>query len=142
MDFPEKVLLIDDDDEEQLIFTAALNECCKGVKLLYEKSAKSALAWMANGDPGSVPDLVILDWRMPQLSGKEVLTRIRTLPHYTQVPIVIFTGILDPVHLEEGMELGATFFLVKPFNIGELIQKLEHLFSLDWRNTRSPGRQI
>ena len=142
MDFPEKVLLIDDDDEEQLIFTAALNECCKGVKLLYEKSANSALAWMANGDPGTVPDLVILDWRMPQLSGKEVLTRIRKLPHYTQVPIVIFTGILDPVHLEEGTALGATFFLVKPFNIGELRQKLEHLFSLDWRNTKSPGRQI
>lgn len=142
MDFPEKVLLIDDDDEEHYIFTAALNECCKGVELIYEKNANSALARMANGDADSVPDIVILDWRMPQISGKEVLARIRKLPHYTQIPIVIFTGILDPVHLEEGKELGATFFLVKPFNLGELCQKLEHLFSLDWRNPTSPGQQI
>ncbi|MFL5745630.1 MAG: response regulator [Niastella sp.] len=142
MDFPEKVLLIDDDDEEHYIFTAALNECCKGVELIYEKNANSALARMASGDADSVPDIVILDWRMPQISGKEALARIRKLPHYTQIPIVIFTGILDPVHLEEGKELGATFFLVKPFNLGELRKKLEHLFSLDWRNPTSPGQQI
>lgn len=142
MDFPEKVLLIDDDDEEHYIFTAALNECCKGVELIYEKNANSALARMANDDADSVPDIVILDWRMPQISGKEALTRIRKLPHYAQVPIVIFTGILDPVHLEEGKALGATFFLVKPFNLWELRRKLEHLFSLDWRNTKFPGQQI
>lgn len=140
MDFPEKVLLIDDDDEEHFIFKAALNECCKSITLLYEKSARSALAWMENGDP--VPDLIILDWRMPQLSGKEVLTRIRRLPHYTHIPIVIFTGILDPVNLNEAKELGATFFLQKPFNLDDLCRKLEHLFSLDWRNTGSSGRQI
>jgi CheY-like chemotaxis protein len=95
---------------------------------------------MENGDP--VPDLIILDWRMPQLSGKEVLTRIRRLPHYTHIPIVIFTGILDPVNLNEAKELGATFFLQKPFNLDDLCRKLEHLFSLDWRNTGSSGRQI
>jgi CheY-like chemotaxis protein len=92
---------------------------------------------MANGDANSVPDMVILDWRMPQISGKEVLARIRKLPHYTQIPIVIFTGILDPVHLEEAKELGATFFLRKPFDFIELYRKLEYLFSLDWRNIKS-----
>lgn len=142
MDFPEKVLLIDDDDEEHLIFKAALNECCKSTKLKYEKSAQSALAWMANGEPDSIPELIILDWRMPQLSGKEVLTRIRRIPHYAQVPIVIFSGIFDPVHLEEAKDLGATFFLQKPFNLDDLGRKLEHLFSLDWRNAKTPGRQL
>jgi len=142
MDFPKTILLIDDDEEEQFIFTAALNECCKGVTLIYEKSANSALARMANDDVNAVPDMVILDWRMPKVSGKEVLTRIRKLSHYTQVPITIFTGILDPIHYEEAKELGATFFLVKPFNFGELRKKLEYLFSLDWRDTKFPGRQI
>jgi DNA-binding response OmpR family regulator len=142
MDFPEKVLLIDDDDEEHFIFTAALNECCKGIKLICEKNANSAMTWMAKGDADSVPDMVILDWRMPQISGKDVLARIRKLPHYTHIPIVIFTGILDPVHLEEAKELGATFFLRKPFDFTELSRKLEYLFSLDWRDTKTPGQQI
>ncbi|AEV98206.1 hypothetical protein A4D02_35255 [Niastella koreensis] len=142
MDFPEKVLLIDDDDEEHFIFKAALNECCKSTILIYEKSAQSALARMANGEPGAVPDLIILDWRMPLLSGKEVLTRIRKLPDYSRVPIVIFSGVFDPAHLEEAKDLGATFFLQKPFDLKELYRKMELLFSLDWRNTASSGRQL
>jgi DNA-binding response OmpR family regulator len=142
MNFPKKVLLIDDDEEEFDILTTALNECCKGIELIYEKYAKSALARMATDDAGLVPDMVILDWRMPQISGKEVLTSLRKLPHYTNIPIVVFSGILDPVHLEEARELGATFFLQKPFDITGLYKKLEYLFSLDWRNIKSPGQQL
>lgn len=97
---------------------------------------------MANDDEASIPDLIILDWRMPEISGKEVLTRIRTFPRYTQIPIVIFTGILDPVHLDEAKELGANFFLRKPFDFSELCRKLAYLFTLDWRDTKSHGQPI
>jgi CheY-like chemotaxis protein len=140
MDFPEKILLIDDDEEEHFIFTVALNECCQGIELVCEKSANSALARMA--DNTSIPDMIILDWHMPQISGKEVLVRIRNHPHYAQIPIVIFTGILDPVHLDEATALGATFFLRKPFDFSELCRKLAYLFTLDWRDTKCPGQQI
>jgi len=142
MDFPEKVLLIDDDEEEHFIFTVALKECCSSIELICEKNASSALVRMANDDASSVPEMVILDWRMPQISGKEVLTRIRNLPQYNQIPIVIYTGIFEPVHLEEANELGATFYLRKPFNFLDLCQKLKYFFSLDWRDTNSPRRQI
>lgn len=142
MNFPEKVLLIDDDEEEHFIFMVALNECHQGIKLICEKSANSALTRIENEDEASIPDLIILDWRMPELSGKEVLTRIRTYPRYTHIPIVIFTGILDPVHLDEAKELGATFFLRKPFDFTELCHKLAYLFTLNWRDTKSPGQQI
>ena len=142
MNFPEKVLLIDDDEEEHFIFTVALNECCHGIKLICEKSANLVLTRMENNDETPIADLIILDWCMPEISGKEVLTRIRTYPHYAQIPIVIFTGIPDPVHPDEAKELGATFFLRKPFDFSELCQKLAYLFTLDWRNTNSPGQQI
>lgn len=142
MDFPEKVLLIDDDEEEHFIFTVALNECCQGINLIYEKNANAALARMANDNDASIPNLIILDWNMPQISGKEVLIRIRNYPHYAQIPIVIFTGILDPVDLDEARALGATFFLRKPFDFAELCQKLAYLFTLDWRDTKSPCRRL
>jgi CheY-like chemotaxis protein len=142
MNFPKKVLLIDDDYEEYDIFTTALNECCEGVELIYEKNAKSALVRMANDGADTVPDLVILDWRMPLIGGKEVLTSLRKLPHYRLIPIVIFTGTLDPVHLEEAKELGASFILQKPFDLMDLCRKLIYLFSLDWRDTKHRGSQI
>ncbi|MBO9201920.1 MULTISPECIES: response regulator [Niastella] len=142
MNFPKKVLLIDDDYEEYDIFTAALNECCKGVELVYEKNASSALIRMAKDTARTVPDMVVLDWRMPQISGREVLTRLRKLPQYSSVPIIIFTGLLDPTHLEDAKQLGATFFLEKPFDITHLIQKLTYLFSLDWKHIAAAGQQI
>jgi len=142
MDFPKKVLLIDDDDEEYDILYSALNECCKEVELIYEKNANSALIRMANDNAGNVAEIVFLDWRMPRISGKDVLISIRKLPHYRQVPIVIFTGKLDPVYLNEAKELGATFLMEKPFDLSDLYQKLEYLFSLDWRHIKSPGQQI
>jgi CheY-like chemotaxis protein len=141
MNFPKKVFLIDDDEEERYILSAALNECCEGVELRYEKNAKATLARLAN-DGDAVPDIVFIDWRMPLVSGKEVLTSLRKLPRYTQIPIVIFTGIVDPVFLEEAKALGATFLMQKPFDFADLCLKLKYLFPLDWRQTKQAGQQI
>ena len=142
MNFPKKVLLIDDDNEEYEILTAALNECCKDIELLFEKNANSALLRMAGHDADTLAEIVFLDWRMPHISGKDVLTSIRKLPHYSKIPIVIFTGSLDPAYLQEAKELGATFLMEKPFDLSDLYQKLKHLFSLDWRHINVPGQEI
>jgi CheY-like chemotaxis protein len=141
MDFPEKVLLIHEEEEAHFIFTVALNECSQDIELVCENSVSSVLTRMANDDI-SIPDMIILNWWMPKISGKEVLMRIRKHPRYTQIPIVIFTGIPDPVDLDEAKVLGATFYLRKPFNFLDLCQKLKYFFSLDWRDTNSPCRQI
>lgn len=142
MDFPKKVFLIDDDDEEYVILSAALNECSKGIELLYEKNAHTALVRLANDNTDTVAEMIFLDWRMPKVSGKEVLTSIRKLPHYTQIPIVVFTGNIDPVYLNEAKELGATFVMQKPFDLTDLCQKLKNLFAEDWRHKNLAGQEI
>jgi CheY-like chemotaxis protein len=134
MNFPKRVFLIDDDDEEYDILFAALNECCKGIELTYEKNANSALVRMAQDTADTIAEVIFLDWRMPKVSGKEVLTSIRKLPHYSQIPIVVFTGNIDPVYLNEAIEFGATFVMQKPFDLSDLYKKLEDLFSQNWRN--------
>ena len=142
MTFPKKVLLIDDDDEEYEILSAALKSCSKDIELIFEKNAHSALSRMALDNDNAVPEMIFLDWRMPHISGKEVLTGIRKLPLYRQTPIVIFTGNVDPHYLNEAIELGATFLMEKPFDLSDLYQKLEHLFSLDWKHVKLNGREI
>src|SRR5690349_12555192 len=101
MTFPKKVFLIDDDDEEYEIFNSALNECNADIQLIYEKNAYTALDRMAANSTDAIAEMIFLDWRMPKVSGKEVLISIRKLPLYSQVPIIIFTGNLDPLHLNE-----------------------------------------
>jgi len=142
MNFPKKVLLIDDDDEEYFILSAALNECFKGIELLYEKNANTALVRLANDNTDTVAEMIFLDWRMPKVSGKEVLISIRKLPHYTQIPIVVFSGNIDPVYLNEANELGATFVMQKPFDLTDLCQELKNLFARDWRHKNLSGQEI
>lgn len=134
MNFPKKVFLIDDDDEEFDILSSALNDCCKGIELIYEKNATSALLRMAHDNIDTVAEIVFLDWRMPKFSGKEVLISIRKIPQYAQIPIVVFTGNIDPVYLSEAKDLGATFVMQKPFDLTDLNHKLKDLFSQNWRS--------
>ncbi|MCS3800796.1 response regulator [Niastella sp. OAS944] len=142
MTFPKKVFLIDDDDEEYEIFNSALNECNADIQLIYEKNANTALDRMAADNADAIAEMIFLDWRMPKVSGKEVLISIRKLPLYSQVPIIIFTGNLDPLHLNEAKELGATFLMQKPFDLSDLYDKLKYLFSLDWRYIKPNDQQI
>src|SRR5690349_4088012 len=136
MTLPKKVLLIDDDDEEYEILSAALKRVCPDIELIFEKNANSALTQMARDTASTVSEMIFLDWRMPHISGKEVLISIRKLPQYKQIPIVIFTGALDPFDLTEAKELGATFLMEKPFDLSDLYQKIEHLFTLDWKHMK------
>ena len=140
MNFPKKVFLIDDDDEEYDILFAALNKCCKETELAFEKNANTAIARMAQDSSDTVAEIIFLDWRMPTVSGKEVLIGIRKLPHYTHIPIVVFTGNTDPLYLNEAIESGATFVMQKPFDLNDLYLKLKNLFSSEWRNIKLSGQ--
>lgn len=139
MNLPKRVLLIDDDEEERLILQAALNECCKDVELLQEKNGQAMLARQGN-DIFPIPDIVFLDWNMPLISGSNMLAGLRKLPNYNAVPIVIFTGSIDPTYRVEAQALGASYFIYKPFSIKDLSNKLKELFSLDWRQLQSTGK--
>jgi two-component system, OmpR family, phosphate regulon response regulator PhoB len=65
------------------------------------------------------PDLVLLDWMLPDLEGIEVLRRVRQGPH-AQVPVIMLTAKGDLDAKLMGLEAGADDYLAKPFSIGEL----------------------
>ena len=67
----------------------------------------------------TTPDLILLDWMLPDLEGIEVLRRVRQGPH-AEVPVIMLTakGELDARLI--GLEAGADDYLAKPFSIGEL----------------------
>jgi DNA-binding response OmpR family regulator len=71
------------------------------------------------------PDLVILDWMLPKLDGLEVLRQIRKK---LAVPVLMLTARSDPTDRVLGLELGADDYLVKPFNLPELVARVRALF--------------
>jgi len=78
------------------------------------------------------PDLVITDLSMPELSGFDVLERLRKLPELAAVPVIVVSGHRDVEDRIAGFELGADDFLPKPVHLDELLARVRrHLIRSD-----------
>nr|BFE89168.1 hypothetical protein GCM10020093_117700 [Planobispora longispora]BFE89252.1 hypothetical protein GCM10020093_118540 [Planobispora longispora]BFE89407.1 hypothetical protein GCM10020093_120090 [Planobispora longispora] len=75
------------------------------------------------------PDIVILDWMMPGLSGPEVCRRLREMPGMEGVVVLMLTSKAQEGDVEEGFRAGADDYMVKPFSPRELAVRVEALLS-------------
>jgi len=71
------------------------------------------------------PDIILLDYLMPGLSGFELIPKIRALPGYKDIPIIIITTEGTVKNVSDAISRGATDFIVKPFEMNELNFKVE-----------------
>ncbi len=91
-------------------------------------SADDGLAAL-NRLPTSNADLVISDLEMPRMNGFELVSEIRKMPEYQDLPIIIVTARAGDKHRRTGLELGANAFLNKPFDPQQLIETIENFVS-------------
>lgn len=70
------------------------------------------------------PDLVLLDWMLPQLSGLEVCRRLRRRPDTAHLPIIMLTARGEEPDRLRGLDTGADDFIAKPFSPAELIARV------------------
>lgn len=70
-----------------------------------------------------IPDLILLDWMLPHVSGIEICRRLRRRPSTQRVPIIILTARAEEPDRLRGLETGADDFIVKPFSIAEVIAR-------------------
>lgn len=95
--------------------------------------AGHAVGWLPDGEKALMamrrrtPDLVILDWDMPELSGEMVLRAMRIDLALACVPVLMLTGITDQGSQDIAYYDGADDYLTKPFEIDELIVRVEDL---------------
>ena len=75
----------------------------------------------------SVPDLAIIDWMVPGLSGIELIRRLRTRPETQQLPIIMLTARGDEGERVRGLATGADDYIVKPFSVPELLARVRAL---------------
>ncbi|MEX0752923.1 MAG: phosphate regulon transcriptional regulator PhoB [Xanthobacteraceae bacterium] len=74
-----------------------------------------------------VPDLVVLDWMLPGLSGIELCRRLRARPETRQLPIIMLTARGEESERVRGLATGADDYIVKPFSVPELIARVRAL---------------
>ena len=75
-----------------------------------------------------VPDLVILDVMMPDISGLTVLEFMRTDPRLAQVPVIVVSAKSMPADIKVGMDAGASAYLTKPVGFMDLKRAVEQVF--------------
>src|SRR6187455_2337905 len=73
------------------------------------------------------PDLVILDWMLPGLSGIELCRRLRARPETRQLPIIMLTARGEESERVRGLATGADDYIVKPFSVPELLARIRSL---------------
>ena len=74
-----------------------------------------------------MPDLVVLDWMLPGLSGIEICRRLRARPETRQLPIIMLTARGEESERVRGLATGADDYIVKPFSVPELLARVRAL---------------
>ncbi|TMV08558.1 phosphate regulon transcriptional regulatory protein PhoB [Ruegeria sediminis] len=84
----------------------------------------------ANGDEALLlvdeesPDIIVLDWMMPNLSGIEVCRRLKSKPETRSIPIIMLSARTEEVDKVRGLETGADDYVVKPYSVVELMARV------------------
>jgi two-component system phosphate regulon response regulator PhoB len=113
------ILLVEDDPDIRHLISYKLT---RGGFTVTEAADGEAALREAQRVP---PDLVILDVRMPRMSGLEVCRELRAGPRTAHVPIIMLTARTRPQDLEQAYAAGATEYVVKPFSPRELLERVE-----------------
>ena len=124
MNSPAKILVVDDTPRNVKLLADLLS--VKGYAVMTALSGKEALAAIA----ADVPDLVLLDVVMPEMSGYEVCQQIRVNEATAMLPVIMVTALDPNVERVKGIEAGADDFLPKPINQPELLARVKSLLRI------------
>ncbi len=107
------------EDEAPIQDLLAYNLESSGFEVAQAYDGEEALVAIAE----RLPDLVLLDWMLPHLSGIEVCRRLRRRPPTQRLPIIILTARAEEPDRLRGLDTGADDFIVKPFSVAEVIAR-------------------
>ncbi len=121
----QKILVVDDDAEIVELFVDVLTRDGR----FDVRTARSGY------DAGMLtqefnPDLIILDYMLPDINGNVVCKTIRQNPNFAETKIIIVSGVVNQDEINELLRSGADEFVKKPFNIERLIERIGQLLTV------------
>jgi CheY-like chemotaxis protein len=129
----QTILLVEDEEDDIFFMQRALNKACITSPLRVVKNGRDAVAYLsgsgvyADRKAYPLPDLILLDLRLPYILGLDVLRWIRSQPELQSRPVVVLTSSKEKSDVERAYRLGANSYLVKPPDTSSLGQMVKSL---------------
>ena len=128
-----RILLVDDSANDVELALHAFAEGRLGSAVDVARSGKEALDHLfgrkpgAGGSPQPLPDLILLDLKMPGIDGFDVLREIKDAPILRRIPVVVLTSSRDEGDRAKAYDAGANSYLVKPVSFAEMVKLVESI---------------
>lgn len=118
---PKTVLVVDDQRDVRAVVRQVVEQWDPEAVIVEASDGFEALEKIES----ERPNLIICDVNMPEMTGFEVLQKVRDHPANWDMPVIMLTGEADDASLIEGYRRRATSYVTKPFNVQDLLDALE-----------------
>lgn len=112
------VLLVEDEPAQREVLVYNLE--AEGYVVRQAENGEEAMLLIGE----AAPDLIILDWMMPLLSGIEVCRQLKTRPETQDIPVIMLSARSEEVDAVRGLDTGADDYVIKPYNLRELMARV------------------
>lgn len=137
------ILLVEDNRDDELLTTRALRSSGVANEVVVVRDGAEAIDWLfgqgrhAGRDTSQIPQVVLLDLKLPKLSGLEVLERIRAEARTRRLPVVLLTSSDEDRDISTGYALGANSYVRKPVEFDKFVEAVRRL-GLYWLVVNQP----
>jgi len=128
-----EILFAEDSEDDAMLTMRALKKSGLGNKLHHVKDGDEVLDFMycrgvyASRNIQEYPKLILLDLKMPKVSGMEVLEKIKSDPNIKSIPVVILTSSQEDPDIKKCYDLGANSYIVKPVDSDKFFQSIKEV---------------
>jgi CheY-like chemotaxis protein len=138
----KNILLVEDDPRDVELTLAALDEHKLANKVTLARDGEEALDYLYlrgnfESRAGGNPIFVLLDLKMPKVTGMEVLRQIKADPQLRAIPVIVLTSSREQPDLNECYTLGVNAYVVKPVNFAEFMAAVKEL-GIFWAAVNEP----
>ena len=113
------VMIVEDEPSQREVLS--YNLAAEGYRITSAENGEEALLMIAEDRP----DVIVLDWMLPSVSGLEVCRQLKIRPETREVPIIMLSARSEEVDRVRGLETGADDYVVKPYAISELMVRVK-----------------
>ena len=127
------ILLVEDNPDDEILTLRALKKANVANRIEVVRDGAEALDFVfgagnyAGRDTSDMPQLILLDLKLPKVSGLQVLERIRSDERTKRIPVVILTSSTEEVDIKSGYDLHVNSFVSKPVNFQEFSEVVQRL---------------